>query len=67
MRGVRSKGRPPALSAGQMQELDDLVLAGPDLARDGVVRWRCTDLRLQIKTKFEVDVHERTIGVFRCR
>ena len=31
-------GRPTALSAGQMQVLNDLVLAGPDLARDGVVR-----------------------------
>jgi transposase len=62
LRDVRNKGRPPALSAGQMQELDDLVLAGPDLARDGVVRWRCMDLQAQIKTKFEVDVHERTVG-----
>ena len=59
---VRNKGRPPALSAEQMQELDDLVLAGPDLARDGVVRWRCVDLQGQIKARFEVEVHERTVG-----
>ena len=45
-----------------MQELDNLVLAGPDLARDGVVRWRCVDLRGQIKARFEVEVHERTVG-----
>ena len=62
LRDVRNEGRPPALSAGQMQELDDLVLAGPDLARDGVVRWRCTDLRGQIKTRFGVEMHERTVG-----
>ena len=62
LRDVRNKGRPPALSAEQMQELDDLVLAGPDLARDGVVRWRCVDLRGQIKARFEVEVHERTVG-----
>ncbi len=53
---VRNKGRPPALS---------LVLAGPDLARDGVGRWRCSDLRVQIKAKFAVEVHERTVGLLR--
>ncbi len=62
LRDVRNKGRSPALSAEQMQRLDVLVLAGPDLARDGVGRWRCADLRLQIKAKFEVEVHERTVG-----
>ena len=55
-------GRPPALSAGQMQELEGLVLAGPDLKRDGVVRWRCSDLRTQVKARFEVELHERTLG-----
>jgi transposase len=38
---ARRSGRPPALSQAQMQELKELVLAGPDLANDGVVRWRC--------------------------
>lgn len=59
---ARRSGRPPALSPAQMQELKELVLAGPDLARDGVVRWRCIDLRSVIKERFEVDVHERTVG-----
>ena len=45
-----------------MQELKGLVLAGPDLAVDGVVRWRCSDLRTQIKTRFEVELHESTVG-----
>jgi len=27
-----------------------------------VVRWRCVDLRAQIKARFEVDLHERTVG-----
>ena len=62
MRDVRNKSRPPALSAGQMQELNGLVLAGPDPARDDVVRWRCTDLHGQIKARFGVEVHERTVG-----
>ena len=62
LRDASRSGRPPALTAGQMQELGDLVLAGPDLARDGVVRWRCVDLRGQIKARFAVEVHERTVG-----
>jgi transposase len=55
-------GRPPALSPAQMAELKELVLAGPDLAHDGVVRWRCIDLRSVIKERFAVEVHERTVG-----
>lgn len=41
---ARRSGRPPALSAEQMQDLRELVLAGPDLAINGVTRWRCIDL-----------------------
>ena len=62
LRDVPRGGRPPALSAEQMQELAELVLAGPDLAENGVVRWRCVDLRGQIKARFEVELHERTVG-----
>ena len=62
LRDIRNKGRAPALSAEQMQELKGLVLAGPDLAKDGVVRWRCVDLRAQIKVRFAVELHESTVG-----
>ena len=62
LRGVRNKGRVPSLSAEQMQELEGLVLAGPDLKQDGVVRWRCVDLRAQIKARFKAELHERTVG-----
>ena len=62
LRDVRNKGRAPALSAEQMLELEGLVLTGPDLKQDGVVRWRCVDLRSQIKTRFKVALHERTVG-----
>ena len=55
-------GRPPALSDAQMEELKDLVIAGPDLANDGVVLWRCLDLRAVIEARYEVVVHERTVG-----
>jgi transposase len=59
---AQRSGRPPALSQAQMQELKALVLAGPDLAHDGVVRWRCIDLRSVIEARYEVVVHERTVG-----
>jgi transposase len=55
-------GHPPALLSEQMAELRGLVLAGPDPARDGVVRGRCVDLCDQIAERFEVEVHERTVG-----
>ena len=55
-------GRSPALSEGQMAQLREIVLQGPDLARDGVVRWRCCDLQDVIAERFGVNVHERTVG-----
>ena len=55
-------GRPAALSDEQMAELRGVVLAGPDLATDGVVRWRCCDLQGVIAERFGVAVHERTVG-----
>ena len=45
-----------------MAQLREIVLAGPDLARDGVVRWRCCDLQKVIAERFGVAVHERTVG-----
>ncbi len=57
-----SPGRAPALSNEQIAQLKDLVLAGPDQAKHGVVRWRCSDLRGVIAEQFAVEVHERTVG-----
>jgi transposase len=59
---AQRSGRPPALSAEQMQELKDLVLSGPDLAIHGVTRWRCLDLCAAIADRYGVVVHERTVG-----
>ncbi len=56
------EGRPAALSAEQMQDLKALALAGPNPEQDGVVRWRCIDLRGQIAKRYAVVVHERTVG-----
>ena len=55
-------GQPPALTAAQMAELKALVVKGPDVDKDGVVRWRCADLRAEVVRRFAVDVTERTIG-----
>src|SRR5690242_16708431 len=50
------------LSAEQEAELAALIEAGPDVERDGVVRWRCVDLRQLILTRRNIAYHERTIG-----
>jgi transposase len=63
--GLRSRwgpGRPPALNQSQMEELRSLVLEGPDLARNGVVRWRCAELRTEIAARWSVTVSEGTVG-----
>jgi transposase len=55
-------GRQPSLSPAQQAELTAWVEHGADLARDGVVRWRRTDLRARIAESFGVHLHERTVG-----
>ena len=50
------------LTAAQKEELSRLVEAGPDPDQDGVVRWRCLDLKGVIRDRFGVDYHERTVG-----
>jgi transposase len=55
-------GRKSRLSDQQMVEFEGWVQAGPDPKEDGVVRWRCADLRDRIKARFAVALHERTVG-----
>ncbi len=55
-------GRPPRLGPEQMTELEAVVEQGPDPDQDGVVRWRRVDLAALIATRFQVSVHERTVG-----
>jgi len=50
------------LSAEQMNRLRELVIAGPDPEIHRVVRWRCIDLREEVRVQFSVTVAERTIG-----
>jgi len=43
-------------------ELAQLIEDGPQVDRDGVVRWRCIDLQRVILMRWEISYHERTIG-----
>jgi transposase len=54
--------RPRRLAPEQLAELSAWVAAGPDPARDGVVRWRRRDLQARIAAEFGVILHERTVG-----
>ena len=54
--------RPRRLAPDQLAALVGWVEAGPDLARDGVVRWRRRDLQRRIATEFGVVLHERSVG-----
>ena len=47
-----------------MAELRQLVVDGPDLATDKVVRWRIADLHGVVKRRFSVDVHPSTVGTW---
>jgi transposase len=55
-------GRKPLLGEEQLGELDQLVETPPDPVKDGVVRWRCADLKSQIKRRFGVEISERSVG-----
>jgi putative transposase len=57
-----SSGRRPFLTQNQRAELKELVIAGPSLESHGVVRWRCVDLQAEVERRFDVRVHESTIG-----
>lgn len=55
-------GRRRSLTTEQEAEVCAWVEAGPDLAVDGVVRWRRIDLRDRIEARFDVEFHKRSIG-----
>lgn len=55
--GVRRR-----LSPAQEAEVADWMRAGPDVAADGVVRWRCVDIQARIARLFGITLHERSVG-----
>lgn len=59
---VKPPGRRPRLSDEQKQVLKGLVEAGPDPETDGVVRWRCVDLKRVVRERFGIDLSEVSLG-----
>ena len=57
-----SPGPKPRLTPEQEEAVAELVRKGPDLAKDGVVRWRRVDLAGVIKTRFNVTLAGRSVG-----
>lgn len=55
-------GASPKLSVAETAQLAAWVRQGPDLAEDGVVRWRLRDLRDRILARFFVPMDERSVG-----
>ena len=58
----RQNGPRPRLSPEQEAIVAGWVEQGPDLARDGVVRWRCVDLQDRIGREWGLRLHEHTVG-----
>lgn len=58
----KAAGAPAKLTAAQLTELSARVEIGPDPVADGVVRWRCLDLKAWIEDRFGVVYHERSVS-----
>ena len=58
----KAPGRQRRLSALQQQELARCLESGPELARDGVARWRLVDLCALVERRFGVRYQERGMG-----
>jgi transposase len=61
LRDQARSGRRARLSPAQTQVLAEIVKAGPDVAKHGVVRWRCVDLKGEIQSRFGVDLSLRQV------
>ena len=57
-----TEGPKPRLSAEQLAQFAQIVEAGPDGEKDGVVRWRRVDLKRVIAERFGIDFHPRYVG-----
>lgn len=55
----RPRGHPkPRLNDKQKNKIREIVRKGPDPERDGVVRWRCKDIRALIEERYGVSYSE---------
>ena len=55
-------GRRPRLDPSPQKQVAQWLDEGADLARNGVVRWRCADLVKRIKLVFDLDLQEGAVG-----
>ena len=55
-------GAPRKLTAVQGSDVAGWVRSGPEPGRDGMVRWRRSDLGQKIARTFGVHLHERSVG-----
>jgi transposase len=58
----KQPGPKQRLTAEQLAELSAIVDKGADPDGDGIVRWRRIDLRDLIEDRFDVSLHERSVG-----
>jgi transposase len=58
----KAPGRQRRLDREQQQELARCLESGPELAQDGVVRWRLADLCALVEQRFGVRYQERGMG-----
>lgn len=58
----KAPGRQRRLSQDQLDELARCLEDGPDLAQDGVVRWRLVDLCALVERRFGARYQERGMG-----
>jgi transposase len=50
------------LTPEQKSVLAEIVVKGPNVETDGVVRWRRVDLQRVLHERFSVKMHERSVG-----
>ena len=63
LKNIHAGGREPRLSPDHKEQLAHIIETGPDLATDGVVRWRRVDIKRVIEERFGVEFHERYVGI----
>ncbi|MGH6822195.1 MAG: winged helix-turn-helix domain-containing protein [Methylocella sp.] len=59
---AKAPGPKSKLTSEQKRTVADIVEAGPDPEKDGVMRWRCVDLKRVIKERFDIDPGEVSIA-----
>ncbi len=64
LRERRTSGHKSPLGPAEREALAALVEAGPDPRVHKVVRWRRVDLQKELKARFGIEVHERTVGKY---